>query len=702
VVACDFFANPIRGKRMEPTREIYWNIAGHALIYVFLVAALGVLAYGIWSRVRLWKLGGRFDRVDRIPERIGFALKEILLQRRQLREPFMGIAHLFIFYGFLSSLIATSLISIQEWTGIDFLKGTFYLWYSLLSDSFGMLGIVGLCMALWYRAVKKPARFHSVADDWVAVLLLLLIFVQGFLIEGMRIAVTELDSNPALARWSPVGFLVAKMLSGFDPETLKSMHRFNWWFHAATAFAFIGYFAYGKFKHVLFGIANLFFHSLEPSGKLSHPDIEKMLDEDEDAIDRLGVGSIDQLSMKSLMDLDACVNCGRCEAVCPAHNSGVPLSPRKLIQDMHHHLTEVGPQLIEAHAKNEETPDGILGMLFGDGVDGSTPAVLESELWGCRTCGACQTECPVFVEHIPKIIDMRRYLVMSEAKMSDDAQLFLKNMDDRMHPFAGAGRDREEWFEDLDVKVYGRGETADTLFWVGCSGAMIDRNIETSRALVKVMQEGGVDFALLGNEENCSGDPARRVGGELTFQGCMKENSDIFENYGIKKIVTACPHCFNTLKNEYPDYNDSEIEVVHHSELIDDLLQESKITPKKKLDSVTFHDPCYLGRHNEQYDAPRNVLKAITAPGEYIEMEASKSKARCCGSGGGYAFMDDDPQKRINHTRIEDVQSSGAKNAAVGCPFCMQMFDDALGAKDPDGTIAAKDIAELVVESLEG
>ncbi len=685
---------------MEPTREIYWNIVGHAFIYVFLIVSAGGLAYGVWSRFRLWRLGSQFDRLDRIPERIGFALKEILLQRRQMRDPFMGVAHLFIFYGFLSSLIATSLISIEEWTGIHYLEGTFYLWYSLLSDSFAILGIVGLCMALWYRSVKKPARFHTVTDDWIAVLLLLLIFVQGFLIEGMRIAATELASQPELARWSPGGYVVALMLRGMSDESLMTLHRYSWWFHAATAFAFIGYFAYGKFKHVLFGIANLFFHSLEPSGKLSHPDIDELLDTDEDALDRLGVGTIDQLSMKSLMDLDACVNCGRCEAVCPAYGSGVPLSPRKLIQDMHHHLSEVGPQLIAAREKEQEAPDGILGALFGDAEDGATPAILEEELWGCRTCGACQTECPVFVEHIPKIVDMRRYLVMTEAKMSDEAQLFLKNMDDRMHPFAGSGRDREEWFEDLDVKVYGRGDTADTLFWVGCSGAMIDRNIQTSRALVKVMQQGGVDFALLGNEENCTGDPARRVGGELTFQGCMKENLDIFENYGIKKVVTACPHCFNTLKNEYPDYG-SNIEVIHHSELMDGLLKEGKIKPKKKLDSVTFHDPCYLGRHNDEYDAPRNVLQAISAPGEFIEMEASKSKSRCCGSGGGYAFMDDNPEKRINHTRIEDVQGCGAKNAALGCPFCMQMFDDALGAKDPSGEISARDIAELVAESLE-
>lgn len=685
---------------MGPTRQIYWNIAGHALIYGFLILALAAVGYTIYQRTRLWKLGTGEQRLDRIPERIRFALAEIFLQRRQLRDPFMGVAHLFIFYGFLAELVATSLISIQDWTGIHFLKGTFYLYYSLLSDSFGIMGIVGLLMALWYRGVVKPARFHTIADDWVAVLLLLVVFTQGFIVEGLRIAVTELRVQPELAPWSPGGYVVALMLQNLDTQTLMALHKVNWWFHAVTAFVFIGYFAIGKFKHVLFGTVNLFMHSLEPSGKLSYPDIDELAETDPDALDILGFNKIDQFSWKALLDLDACVNCGRCESVCPATGSGVPLSPRKLIQDMKNHLDVVGPVLNAAKQSGEEVPDGMLGMLLGDGEDGTAPAVLEEELWGCRTCGACMEECPVFIEHIPKIVDMRRHLVMTESKMGDEAQLFLKNMDERGHPFAGAGKDREEWFEDLDVKVYGRGDQADTLFWVGCSGAMIDRNIETSRSMVKVMQEGGVDFALLGNEEECSGDPARRVGGELTYQGCTKTNIDTFKQYGIKKVVTACPHCFNTLKNEYPDYG-ADIEVVHHTEMIDDLMQEGKLKPKKKLDSVTYHDPCYLGRHNKVYDAPRNILENITAPGEFIEMEANKSKSRCCGSGGGYAWMDDNPDKRINHTRIEDVQNSGASTAAVGCPFCVQMFDDALGAKDPDGAVRAKDIAELVAETLE-
>ncbi|MBW2666634.1 MAG: 4Fe-4S dicluster domain-containing protein [Deltaproteobacteria bacterium] len=688
---------------MDVTREIYWNIVYGALIYGFMIAALGCLAHGVLRRFKLWQLGGEAARFDRIPERLSGLLGEIFGQRRQLRDPVPGIAHLFIFYGFLSSLIATSLISIQEWTGIHYLKGAFYQWYSLFSDLGGVMGLVGLCIVIWRRGVTRPARLHSAVNDWIALILLTLIFAQGFVVEGLRIAATELTQQPELARWSPGGFLVAQLFSGLSDETLRALHRASWWFHAATAFAFIGYMAYGKFGHILFGIANVFFRNLEPSGKLSYPDIEELADSDPDALDALGVNRIEQFTWKDLLDLDTCVNCGRCEAVCPAYGSGVPLSPRKLIQDMKQQLSDVGPALIAARAANGEGPaEAPSGgpILFGDATEDGMPkiAVLEDEIWGCRTCGACQQECPLFIDHIPKIIDMRRHLVMTESKMSDEAQLFLKNMDDRMHPWVGAAVERDEWYQDLDVKVLGDGHTAEYLFWVGCTGSMQERNIKTTRAMVKILQAADVDFGILGPEEVCTGDPARRAGGELTFQICAKTNIETLANYGVKKIITTCPHCFNTYSNEYPDFG-GNYEVVHHTQLIDELLSSGRIKLDKRLDSVTYHDPCYLGRHNGVYDEPRNVLSKL-APGGFTELERNRSKALCCGSGGGYAFMDDDPKQRINHTRLEEVKACGADTAAVSCPFCMQMFEDALNSLDPEKTIRAADIAELVAEAL--
>ena len=693
---------------MELTREIYWNIIGGPAIYVLAGVAVAILLRGAWRRVQLWRKGAPESRSDRIAERLIGVFIEIFGQRRHLRDPFPGVAHLFIFYGFLGAFLATTLIAIQEWTGTHFIAGSFYLFFSLFADLAGAMGLVGLLMALYWRLIVRPDRLHSVMDDWIALGLLLLIFVQGFLVEGIRIEATELDSAPELARWSPIGYVVALALRGFDPQTLLGLHRVLWWFHAVTAFAFIAYFVYGKFTHVLYGAGNIFFRNLGPTGKLSHPDIDEMLDEDEEALDRLGIGQIDRFSWKALMDLDACVNCGRCESVCPASIGGSPLSPRKLIQDMRGHLDRVGPSMMAGDEAPEnlhligdgKAGDGKAGDGAGEGEGEGASAVLEDELWGCRTCGACMRECPMYIEHVPKIVDMRRHLVMTESKMGEEAQTFLKNMDDRMHPFAGASRDREEWFEDLDVKVFSRGDKAEYLFWVGCAGSMVDRNIEVSRAMVKVLDAAGVEFGLLGAEEVCTGDPARRAGGELTYQMCAKENVENFERYGIKKVITTCPHCFNTLKNEYSDYG-GELEVVHHSELIEELLHDGRLQPRKNLDSVTYHDPCYLGRHNDVYEAPRAVVEGVSQPGALIEMEKSRSKSHCCGSGGGYAWMDDKLDKRINLERFEQVQGCGAKTAALSCPFCMQMFADASGALDPDGEMRVADIAELVAESLD-
>jgi len=289
--------------------------------------------------------------------------------------------------------------------------------------------------------------------------------------------------------------------------------------------------------------------------------------------------------------------------------------------------------------------------------------------------------------------------VMTESRMSEEAQMFLKNMDDRMHPFAGAGHEREEWFPDLDLTVFGRGDKAEYLFWVGCAGALVDRNIAVTRAFVKVLQAAGVDFAVLGEEESCTGDPARRVGGELTYQMLAKANIELLNGYDIRKIITTCPHCYNTFANEYPELG-GKFEVIHHTDFIRDLIRSGRLKLKSQLMSVTFHDPCYLGRHNGKYDAPREVLTSL-CESPLHEMARNRSESLCCGAGGGYAWMDDKLERRINHLRLEEVKGCGAKTAALACPFCMQMFEDAISVKDPQRTVRAADIAELVAEALE-
>lgn len=688
---------------MADTREIYWNIVAGKLIYLFFIVALAVLAYGVYRRYCLWRLGGGEVRFDRVPERLKGLLIEVFGQRRQLRRLYPGLMHSFILYGFLAELVATTLVGIQEWTGIEFLHGAFYRWFSLLSDLGGVVAIVGLVMAIVRRLVMRPKHVVSLTEDAIALSLLLLLFVQGFVTEGLRIAVTELRQNPALALWSPGGYVVALLVQGLSEPALRFIHQVSWWFHAVTAFVFIGYLSFGKLNHIIYGSLNIFFRNLNQGLALPYPDIEGLMDaaeakgEDEPV---LGTKEIQQHSWKSLLDLDACVNCGRCESVCPATLGGSPLNPRLLIRNMRDHLTTVGPSLLAARAGDGAAAGADLPPLFGEAAEGAArPAVLEEELWGCRTCGACQQECPMFIEHIPKIIGMRRYLVMSESKMGDEAQLFLKNMDDRGHPFAGASHEREEWFGDLDIKVYGRGDKAEYLFWVGCAGALVDRNIEVTRAFVKVLKAAGVDFAVLGAEESCTGDAARRVGGELTFQMSAKANIEVFKQYEVRKILTTCPHCFNTLAREYPEFG-GNYEVVHHAEFIQQLIRDGRLKLRKQLDSVTYHDPCYLGRHNGIYEAPRDVLASVSRTG-IREMPRNRSTSLCCGAGGGYAWMDDKLESRIHHLRFEEAKSCGAGTAAVSCPFCMQMFEDAIRVKDPEKTVRAADIAELVAEALE-
>ena len=685
---------------MGDTREIYWNIVGGTLVYLFFVIAVGFLAYGVYRRYRLWRLGGNEPRFDRIPERVAGLLAEVFGQRRQLRHPYPGVMHTLIFYGFMAQVVATSLISIQEWTGAHFLQGAVYRWYSLLTDVFGQLAIIGLCMAIARRVLLRPKHVVSLAEDSIALGLLLVLFLQGFAIEGVRIAATELRDNLDLAHWSPGGYMVALLVQNVSVDTLRAIHRGSWWFHIVTAFAFIGYLSSGKLNHIFYGMLNIFFRNLNRGSRLSYPDIEALLEAAEasgaSSEPILGTKEIQQYSWKGLLDLDACVNCGRCESVCPATLGGSKLNPRTLIRHMRDHLSEVGPSLLTAESGDEAKVEH--APLVGDG-NGVRPAVLEEELWGCRTCGACQQECPMYIEHIPKIVDMRRHLVMTEAKMSDEAQMFLKNMDDRMHPFVGAAHEREDWFQDLDIKVYGRGDTAEYLFWVGCAGALIDRNITVTRAFVKVLQAAGVDFAVLGAEESCTGDPARRAGGELTYQMLAKANIELLDGYKIRKIITTCPHCFNTMANEYPEFG-GKYELIHHTELIRDLISSGKLKLKRDLTSVTYHDPCYLGRHNGVYDAPREVLGSVSQTG-IQELPRNRSRSLCCGAGGGYAWMDDKLEKRINHMRLEEVKGCGATTAAVACPFCMQMFEDAISVKDPQRTMRAADIAELVAEALE-
>ncbi|MCJ7790821.1 MAG: (Fe-S)-binding protein, partial [Dehalococcoidia bacterium] len=381
-------------------------------------------------------------------------------------------------------------------------------------------------------------------------------------------------------------------------------------------------------------------------------------------------------------------------ANCPAQLSGKSLSPREVIHNLKEHLLEAGPGLLAGKA--EGSSESRAKTMIGD-------VVTEEEIWACTTCGACQEVCPVNIEHVRKIIDLRRNLVLAQSKMPESAQLMLRNMQSRGHPWAGVQslRLRGDWTSGLDIKILAEGDKADTLFWVGCTGALVERNVEATLAMTRVLKAAGVDFGVLGDAETCCGDPARRVGYEFQFQIMAEQNIETFKSHNIKEIITSCPHCYNTIKNEYPRYG-GDFKVVHYTQLIADLVRQGKLKLTNELNSiVTYHDPCYLGRYNSVYREPRRILQAIPKT-RLKEMERSRNKSFCCGGGGGLMWIEEQPgTTKINHMRIEDVLKTGADTVVTACPYCLQMFEESIEHKDIKDSLKARDLVELVEAAME-
>ncbi|RMF84920.1 MAG: (Fe-S)-binding protein, partial [Nitrospinota bacterium] len=454
-----------------PTREIYWNIAYGKLVYLFFLIVLGVLAYAVYTHYQRWRLGQgeEENRFDQVGQRIKDLFLQVFGQQRILRDRYPGLMHLFIFSGFLVLFIGTSMIAVQENLSIEYLYGSFYLFYSLLLDLFGLLVLVGIGMAVYRRVVLRPERLNNVLDDFTTLSLFFLVLLTGYLVEGPRIAATELQAHPAWSWWSPLGLLVAKIFSGLEEGTLRTMHKVFWWVHMALAFAFIGYFGYSKLSHILFSPLNILLRSSRPRGAL------KPIRDFENA-ETFGAGTLRDLSWKQLLDSDACTSCGRCQDACPAYLSGKPLSPKQLILDIRARLQADGPLLLQQKGQEDGEEASSCGALIG--VEGGY--ITEDVLWSCTTCGACMRECPVLIEHVDEIVDMRRYLVLMEGRMPETAEQALRSLETRGHPWRGTTFTRTSWTEGLDIKTMAEKGEADILFWVGCSGALFDRNVRTT------------------------------------------------------------------------------------------------------------------------------------------------------------------------------------------------------------------------------
>jgi Fe-S oxidoreductase len=671
----------------DPTREVLWNISHVWVMYLLFVVSLAIAGYGVYRRVKLWRRGQPARRFDRPMERVMLLVRHALEQRRTVRERYAAVFHTFIFYGFIILTVATTVVMLDYDFGLPIMRGQFYLYFqSFVVDVFGALVLIGVGIAAIRRLIIKPKKLVYTDEALLILVAIFLIALTGFLIEGWRIAAT---SDP-WATWSPFGNLVARISRSLMSESaMKTAHLVTWWTHAVLVFGFIAWAPYTKMIHALTGSLNIYTARLEPTGgSLKALDFDKLAETGEP----MGVKTLAGFTWKDLLDLDACTECGRCTSVCPANAVGKELSPRDLILDLRSLLHLSGQRSAVSGQNGKQSG-------FASPIIGAVTAAAPERLWQCTTCGACMEACPVFIEQMPKIVDLRRYLVMEESDFPGTMQEAITSLESRGHPLRGTQSSRVDWADGLNVKTIAEARDAEVLLWVGCGGALIERNQKVVRATAQLLEKAGVSFAILGREEKCTGDPARRIGNEFLFEMLAKENVEKLNGYGVKKIVTSCPHCFNTLRNEYPQFG-GRYEVYHHSEFLAKLIDEGKVKPVVQTEQkITFHDPCYLGRHNGIFDAPRELVQ-ISSKNALIEMKMNRRNGFCCGGGGGMSFIEEPPDRRVNQERARQALETGADVVAVGCPFCMTMMEDGVNARKGERDVKVMDVAELLLQSV--
>ena len=691
-------------------RSEFWNIGYPllgTLVYITILIATAAIAYGFYKRYRIWRLGVPTPDMGPWGERLARSTRLVFLDifghRRFLkRELYPGLMHFFLFWGMLFLLVATTLGAVEfNWhkyiastAGFEFPTSDARVYTSLLWDVLGGgFLLAGLGMAIYRRYVIRPARLNTFVDDGIILGLLVGLTITGFLIEGLRIASNELNPAsdlyaPGEAQWSVIGYLIARIFreAGASLGGMEIAHFTLYWAHIgmyAGGFVYVAG-SFSKLAHIFLSPVNAFLRSARPLGAL------RPMGELE-TLERFGAADITDLTRKQLLDYDACTNCGRCQDQCPAWASGKPLSPRKLIQDLKGYMEERAPALL-ALQPEQEAPPSSLSMV--------EDAVTEDVLWSCTTCRACMEACPVFIEHIDSIVDMRRYLVMEQAKMPETAQGALLSMEQRGHPWRGTSFSRTDWAQGQEVKTLAEEPDVEVLFWVGCTGALEGRSQAVPKAMVSVLKAAGVKFAILGNEETCTGDPARRLGNEYLFQIMAQQNIETLNRYQVKRIVTICPHCFNTMKNEYPQLG-GEFQVQHYTEFVSELIESGRLRPVRTVQTtLAYHDSCYLGRHNGIYDQPRAIVRAI--PGvELVEMAPRhRERGFCCGAGGGRMWMEE-PGQKVNHIRTDHFLGTGAQTVGSSCPFCLQMLTEGISAKGADDQHQAMDLLELLAQSVE-
>ena len=698
-----------------PMRIVGANIPYEWLIYIIMWIPIAIFLYGAWTRIRLWLLAkGEQHRNDNLIQRTLSWITFTFAQVRVLQKPFAGFMHFLLFWGFIVLAIAAGVDASHYWLGWPHIEGASYIWFSFVVDVMGMLALIGIAVLAIVRYIQKPDRLNDtkVSDGWV-ILLIFGILLTGFFIEGLRIsAQINMSANMAQILYeksaSPFGWLFALPFVNASLDGVLLWHRILWWFHMGIAFLFIALVPFTKLWHIFAGMLNYFFRDLGPSAVPMVYNIEEA--------ETFGVENIEDFGWKDLLDLDACIRCGRCQENCPAYNTGKALNPKiSIIQNMKAHLEAKSPYLLEAKAAgaNEEAEVAMTSEA-AEAVEAVNPMeqsllydiVTTEAIWDCTNCRACMEHCPMFIEHIPKIVQMRRNLVMWQGDMPSEAQMAFTNMERNYNPWGVGFANRADWLNERGVRelvnlVPEDGKPFEYLLYAGCAVSFDDRYKRVGEALVRLLDKAGVSFGYLGTEEYCCGDSARRLGNEYLYQTMAQSNLDSFNNYGVRKIIVVCPHGYNTLKNEYPQM-DGKYEVYHYTEFLAKLIAEGKLKVDNYLGAkVTYHDSCFLGRHNNIYQEPRKVLGAAGA--EVVEIAKSKRSAFCCGAGGGRMWLEEDAvegYKRINDTRTDQLLVPEPEMIVTNCPFCLTMISDGVKAAEAEENTKVFDVAEVLWKSM--
>ena len=688
------------------------------LLWVNLIAFIAVTAYAISlfvyvvkTRIEFIKLGKKVEFDNNVKERLQKIWVNVFGQKKLLKDKKSGTIHVMFFYGFL--LVQFGALDFI-WKGIHpgshLPLGPLYAGFTFFQELVTLVILVAVIWAFHRRYIEKLVRLKRNFKSG-----LVLLFIGGLMIfvllgNGMDIVWHNEETS-----WTePVASLLSILFAGIGKTAAITIFYFSWWMHLFFLLGFLVYVPQSKHAHLIAGPANVYFNRLENPGKL------KKIDFEDESQESFGVGKIEDFTQLQMIDFYACVECGRCTNMCPATGTGKMLSPMDLIVKMRDHLTNYGaavtskqpwvPTFAFAGTKGNQIA---LGAKEAAATLDYSPSLIgdvitEEEIWACTTCRNCEDQCPVMNEHVDKIIDLRRYLVLTEGKMDADAQRAMTNIERQGNPWGLNRKERENWREVRDdvhvptVKEMNKaGEEFEYLFWVGSMGSYDNRSQKIALSFAKLMNEAGVKFAILGNKEKNSGDTARRLGNEFLFQDLAVKNIEEFEKAEVKKIVTIDPHAYNIFKNEYPDFG-LTAKVYHHTEVLFELVRDGRLVPKHEVnEKITFHDSCYLGRYNDVYDAPREILTAI--PGvQLVEMERNREKGMCCGAGGGLMWMEEETGHRINVSRTEQALAVKPTVISSGCPYCLTMLSDGTKAKEVEEKVSTYDVAELLEKAVCG